>query len=61
LQRIYGVTSKTLVLTFLLLLSALPVYGAAGLVPGSPIGIKTRPEYYAFGFLYGLCAGIVNV
>lgn len=57
LQRSRGLSSKAIVMVSLAGMSTMPLYGGLGLLPGMPLGLKTVPEFFVFGAVFGLFLG----
>lgn len=60
LQRRLSLEPKRVVFLALCGYIFLCIMGLAGLVPGSPVGLKTTPEAFLFGGIHGLMLGPVQ-
>ncbi len=59
-QRVLKASNKTMLLGILVLLGAIPLYCALGLISVSPVGIREKWEIYAITAVYGFFIGAVQ-
>merc|ERR1719199_2106789 len=60
IQQRFNLSCKIMIFMTLCGYSMLSGLGLMGLIPGSPIGLKSVPEAFLFATIHGLCIGAVQ-
>ena len=60
IQQYFKLQPKYMIFGCLCVYALICVVGILGLIPGSPLGLKSEPEAYIFGALHGLMLGPVQ-